>query len=81
MRVAERGPDVDPDQVVVPIASRLSKPCDIEPLIDRLADRDVGLRVHLVVDRALELGQRDLGRGGRLRCFESVRARDQSRYN
>ncbi|MCA1702564.1 MAG: hypothetical protein LC808_04565 [Actinobacteria bacterium] len=57
------GQDVQPDQVVVPLAGCLLELGDVEPLRDGLPNRDVALRVLVFVDLALQLGQRLL-RGG-----------------
>ena len=52
---AERGPDVDPDQIEVAVACCLGELRDVEPLVDRLADRDLCLGVPLVVDLSFQL--------------------------
>jgi hypothetical protein len=46
--------DVEPDPVVVAVAGRLFDLDDLEPLADRLGDRDRGLRVLLLIDLPLQ---------------------------
>jgi hypothetical protein len=69
---AERRPNIDADQVVVTVAGRLGELRDVEPLVERLADGDVRLRVPLIVDLRLQLGERLLGRGLGLCCLFQV---------
>ena len=52
-RMVDHEGDVDPDQVVVALAGRVLQARDFEPLLDRPADRDVRLRVPVLVDLAL----------------------------
>jgi hypothetical protein len=70
--VAERRPDVETHQVLVPVARGVLEPHDVEPATDRLAERDVGLRVVVLVDLALQPGQRDLGSAVRLQGLPDV---------
>src|SRR6266536_3083008 len=57
LHFAECRQDVEPDQVVVSLAGRVLQLGDLQPLRDRLADGDRGLRVAVLVDVALKLGQ------------------------
>ena len=59
-RTEGRG-DVDPDQVVVPIPGGVLEPGHLEPLLDRLPDGQVGLRLPVLVDPGLQPGEHDLG--------------------
>jgi len=61
LHFAECRQDVEPDQVVVPLARGVLQLHDLQPLRDRLADGDGGLWVPVLVDLALKLGQRDFG--------------------
>ena len=54
---AECRQDVDPDQVVVALASGVLQRDDLEPAVDRLAHGDVGLWVLVLVDLALKPGE------------------------
>jgi hypothetical protein len=44
LKVAERRQDVEPDQVLVALAGGVLERRDLDPLLDRLADGDAGLR-------------------------------------
>ncbi len=50
----ERRHHVEPDEVLVALARRVLQDRDVEPLLDRLPDRDVGLRLLVLVDLALQ---------------------------
>jgi hypothetical protein len=50
LRCPEPRRDVQPDQVLVPVAGRLLQVGDLQPLLDRLAHSDRGLRVLVLVD-------------------------------
>jgi hypothetical protein len=63
LKVAERGEDVEPDQVLVPFPRRDLEVGDLHPLRHRGRDRDRRLRVPVPVDLSLEPGQRLLGLG------------------
>lgn len=56
LEVAERRQDVQPDEVVVALTDGVLQCRDLQPLCDGLADGDVGLRVLVLVDLALEPG-------------------------
>jgi hypothetical protein len=58
--VPEGRQDVQPDEVVVAVPGGLLDLDDLEPLRDRLGDRDRGLRVLLLVDLPLQSGEGDL---------------------
>ena len=60
LHVAQRRRDVQPDQVVVLLAGRHPELGHLEPLLDRLPDRDRRLGVLPLVDLAKELGECDL---------------------
>ncbi len=58
---AEGRQDVEADQVVVALAGRVLQDHNIEPLLDGLPDRQVGLGLLVLVDLALKAGERLLG--------------------
>ncbi len=61
LEMAEGRQDVEPDQVGVALTGGVLQSRDLDPLLDRLADSDAGLRVLVLVDLSLE------PRGGLLR--------------
>jgi len=61
--VAEAGQDVEPNQVVVPLAGGVLELSDIKSLRDGLPHCDVALGVPVLVDLVLEPGQEALGLG------------------
>ena len=60
---AQRRVDVQADQVVALLAASHPEVGDVQPLLDRLADRDPRLGMLLLVDLALQPRESDLGVG------------------
>jgi hypothetical protein len=60
--VAEHRPNVYTNQVLVPVTRRVFELRDVEPAADCLAERNVALRVAVLVNLALQPRQRDLRR-------------------
>jgi hypothetical protein len=60
-QITEGRHDVEPDQVVVPLPGGVLELGHLEPLLDGLTDREPCLWVCLLVDLALQPGERDLG--------------------
>jgi hypothetical protein len=60
-QLTERRADVDPHQVLVPLPGGVLQLRDLQPLADRLAQRDRRLGVPVLVHLALQPGQRHLG--------------------
>ena len=58
--VADGREDMQPDQVLVPLPGRVGQVGDLQPLRQRLPDGDVRARVTVLVDLALQSGQRHL---------------------
>src|ERR687897_1013183 len=71
-QITEGRHDVEPDQVVVPLPGGVLELGHVEPLLDGLADREPCLWVCLLVDLALEPGERDLGLRVAVGCFLEV---------
>jgi hypothetical protein len=77
-QVAERREDVEPDEVVVPLPRGVLQGGDVEPLLDGLPEGDVGVRVLVLVDLALQPGHALLGLGvGRPGLAEPARLAGQ----
>jgi hypothetical protein len=60
-KITEGRHDVEPDQVVVPLPGGVLELGHLEPLLDGLPDREPCPWMCLLVDLALEPGERDLG--------------------
>ena len=61
LHVAEGRQDVEPDQVVIALAGGVPELGDVEPLRDGMPDGDGGLRLLVLVNLPLQLGQEALG--------------------